>query len=86
MISYEDVETAFDGSDYMVAQSRWLAPAKAQPGFTLDKGELMFKRSAAPNKKPPHGRESKQEPNRRRSPPHVCYSPARVRVLRRLPA
>jgi hypothetical protein len=53
MISYEDVETAFDGSDYMVAQSRWLAPAKAQPGFTLDKGELMFKRSAAPDKKPP---------------------------------
>ena len=53
MISYEDVETAFDGSDYMVAQSRWLAPAKALPGFTLDKGELMFKRSAATDKKPP---------------------------------
>jgi hypothetical protein len=51
MISYEDVETAFDGSDYMVAQSRWLAPAKAQPGFT--KGELMFKRSASTDKKPP---------------------------------
>ena len=53
MTSQEDVDTAFDGFDYMVAQRRWLVPTKAQPGLALDKGELVFKRSAAPAKKPP---------------------------------
>ena len=46
MISYEGVETDFDGFDYMVAQSRWTAPTKAQ-------GELLPKPSVPTDKKPP---------------------------------